>query len=288
VGLGLCGLLARLPADGLGTPWRTSIDSEAITAVLGAPWRALVPVPRLDAHWWNSNALARSPEVAMLLGVALVVLIAYVLRRHTGAVVVWASATTAAILATYTRGLPLATRQEGTLYLAFVAATWLACSSRDRRPEPSIRTLVAVVFAVQAIVGLATFSVAGSRDFTDADAAATWISRHEADDVVLVGDNAAILSSVAYRLDRPIVIPEKPSGEPFVVWKRSLEPGASGTAGGSAQRAALELARRIARDGDHPVVLVLGAPMASGTGAHLDAHFDDGIEVDEHYWIYTP
>jgi len=282
----LSACLVRPPADGLYTAWRTAYEPDALTRVLSTPWRALVPAPHLQTAWWNTNALDRSPDVAMLLGVAVVVLVALVLRRHTEAVVVWVTTTLLTIGLTYARDLPLWLRQEGTLYVAFVAATWIACAHRGVRPSRAIRDLVAVVFVVQAAIGIASFAAAGTTQFTGADAAARWIADHERNDVVLVGDNAAVLSSVAYRLDRSIVFPEKPSGEPFVLWKRALQPSAPSDL--SEARGAHDLAMRIARRDAHPVLLVLREPLPDDTGARLLAQFPGGIVGDERYWIYAP
>jgi hypothetical protein len=105
---------------------------------------------------------------------------------------------------------------------------------------------------------------------------------------VLVGDNAAILSSVAYRLDRSIVFPEDPAGEPFVVWKRARQPRSGPDWYVAEQRSALRLATRLAHDGSSPVLLPVESPLPSGSDARLRAHFGNGIEIDERYWIYAP
>ncbi len=288
VGAALSICLVRPPADGLYSAWRTAFDSHALSQVLCAPWRALVPVPAIQSSWWNTNLFDSSLNLQMLLGLAVVVTVTLVLRRLRAALVIWVSTLVVFTGLSYGRALPLGQRQIGTLYIAFVAATWIGCSNRELIRTKSVRRLVAIVFVVQAVVGVGAFAMASSHTFTDAQATARWIAHHERRDVVLVGDNAAILSSVAYRLDRPIVFPEDPGGEPYVVWKRALQHWNGSGWYVAEQPSALGLATRLARRQSGPVLLLVEAPLPAGSGARLRAHFDDGIQVDEHYWIYEP
>ena len=279
---------SRPPADGLYNAWRTTFDAQALAPALRAPWQALVPLPEPRTSWWNTNLLDHAPNLQVLLGLAIVVTVAVVLRRSTPALLTWLTTVLLFIGLSYARDLPLAQRQEGTLYIAFIAAAWIATANGRYWRAPALRALVTIVFVVQAVVGAGAFVGASAHEFTGATATARWISHHEPHDVVLVGDNAAILSSVAYRLDRPIVFPEDPAGEPFVVWKRARQPTSGPNWYVAEQRSALRLATRLAHESSSPVLLLVEAPLPSGSNARLRAHFGNGIEIDERYWIYAP
>jgi hypothetical protein len=276
----------RPPPDGLYAAWRTGYDGDTLRTLLAAPWNALAPLPDGGAHWWNTNVLDRAPVLTMVLGVAAFVVVAVALRASRSGLTVWLVAVPATIGLAYLRDLPMELRHEGAVYVAFLAAVWLAAADGPARSR-LLMVVVTVVVGVQAVAGLLAFGAAATSDFTGAAAAARWIAATDREaPSILVGDNAALVSPVAYRLDRPVVIPEDPSGHPFVRWRRDLQPQAA--TDGPEQLAALRTARRLAAAGDQPVLLVTTAPLPPSSGARLLRRVPPGIVPDERYWIYAP
>ena len=221
------------PADALFTgdterpgPGAWAVRWRALAAA-GAPWRAFIPggTTMLAALWGDPIGDRAGRLLEAALGVAMLTGALLVLRRRIVAVALFASGTAAILMFAYFRFAGSA-RHEGTIYLLFVAALWVAgrapdvevsstqqLSSRDGGPAfwrraPSAWFVGAVVLA-QAIAG----ALALGRDFTEpfstARATAGFITAHGWRDRLIVASPHSEATAIAGYLDRPVYNPEE-------------------------------------------------------------------------------
>ncbi|HEY5014362.1 MAG TPA: hypothetical protein VIK61_16890 [Acidimicrobiia bacterium] len=128
---------AHPPSDtGNYSHWRTSLDVGLGASSMASVWRALVPIPSLERSYWNSNILSARAAVVGVLGFALFVLVAWILRDRPGSFVVWVSGVVLVVGFLYARiGTATASRHIGHIFLCLVAAMWLAPFTWSRAPS---------------------------------------------------------------------------------------------------------------------------------------------------------
>ena len=68
--------LIPLPGTSFAPGWRFGWDPAQAGQVLRMPWRAFVPLPRLDLHFWNTNLLDAWPGLQTLAGLLMLALAA--------------------------------------------------------------------------------------------------------------------------------------------------------------------------------------------------------------------
>ena len=220
-------LLIQPPRDSGMTPafWISLWAPRNFFWVLVAPLRALVPVPAWWRHqFWNTQALLElggehswANVVAACAGVLLVgVIFRVVLREGKARLFLAVSFVLCLVTAIF---FPLTSaRYAGVLFIAFLAALWIAGSSQSKRANVVVTSLL----VVQAAAGLFAlerdlrFPFSGS---PAVPALAAQIPRGGA----IVADYTSLESVSAY-LDRPVYSLQQAKTVWFSNLDRSLDP----------------------------------------------------------------
>lgn len=275
------------PTDsGVFRRWNTDFDSGLAGSSLASVWRALAPLPRFQREFWNTNVLDGNIRYTALIGVALVIGVAWLLRRRPGALVTWLTGASGTVLFLYGKiGYASASRHYGHIFVAFVAALFLAPSmataSADR-PDVSANTRSALftgVLTIQLMAGLVAVSLDLGLPFSNGRDVASYIRREGLENSIIVGEPDIAASTVAAYLDRNVYYPASGRFGSYIIWDRQrVEPGQPLT----------EVLRRLARrDAEEPVLVLLNRPVDGPLEMlELLAKFDDGIVADEHFWLY--
>jgi hypothetical protein len=308
---------ARPPADtGNYSHWRTSLDVGLGASSMSSVWRALVPIPALERSYWNTNIVSARAAVVGLLGLALFVLVAWILRDRPASFVVWVTGVVLVVGFLYARiGTATASRHIGHIFLCLVAAMWLAPYARSRArsitrsralsfpwsrarssehsaspPSPdftltrsaraaSARSrLWTLLLAVQVVAGLFAVGLDLAYPFSNGRDVAQYIQRHHLDHLEIVGLPDTAASTVAGYLDRPIYYLAGSRTGTFVVWNTARN-----------QVQPLDAVIRTQPPfGVGPPVLVLSNRPIDDPNLHLRllVHYDNAIVGDEHYWLY--
>jgi hypothetical protein len=279
----VAGLVQLNPAPGtsFAPGWRFNWDPAHAIKVLAMPWRAFVPLPRPELHFWNSNLLDAWPALQAVAGLLMLALAAAVLWRRKVALATFCLGATGFLAFGYLK-LVGELRHQGHLWLLFAAALWLggAQGLEDRRDWRARVFVVLLVLHCGAGVFASWMDL--RHPFSNGAATAELIRSAGLDRYPLLGSREPPSATVALYLGRPLYSPSRKVFVTHPDWgpeQRELSEQ-------EVRCAARELAAREARD----IVLVMNRELPPWE--ELDpAGFRLGAIVaseDYHlYWLRT-
>lgn len=279
--------LRPLPGTSFSPEWHFGWEPERAAGILALPWRAFVPLPQLQLHFWNSNLLDAWPPLQTAGGVAALAFAAALLWHRRSALLLFFLGSAGFLAFAYVKYAGVL-RHQGHWWLLLFAALWLA---RGEAPEetggessPPFREralsalLLALVFA-HAGAALYASWMDLRHPFSNGAATATLLRKEGLDRQPLLGFREPPVSSVSLPLGRPLWAPSRGVYATHPDWgptQRELGEG-------ELRCAARAFARREGRD----VVLVLNREITpwgevAPAGATLGA-----IVATEDYHLYV-
>jgi hypothetical protein len=269
----------------------TRAPSRAVQVLAGV-WYAYIPIRMPDAARWKD--IGKGIQFAQAAGaIPLFVLAMLVVARSPSAAFLLLCGTLGQLAFKY-RFHPGATRHHGHLFILFVGAFWLR-NADVIRVAPSIaargaldwfdrrrNALVALLFVVHALAGLAAGGLDLVRPFSASKAVARYIQAQYGSSAILVGDDDVMTSAVAGHLGREIYYPARGEFGSYIKWDSHRKKGVP----------RLELFAQVKRlrathGSDVPIVLVLTAPITKPvTGLDVVGHFDRSTRPEERYYLY--
>jgi len=268
---------------GESTPVRFRLAGRALTRV----WRAYVPIPQLQLHFWNTNILEEHRPLQAVLSILLLAAGYLMMRDSRAALAFWLSGTAGLLvfMGTVFDGYQ---RHHGHLFLVFLAAWWIregAASGRTgRRERPgkwmtiADRAVIGILLSCQAAAGI----YASVMDVLHPFSMSREVARH----VAALGGNDTIVSdadhagtAVAIWLDRPFY--QVASGQYGITIalgvprKKHVLPAEI-----------LEAARRIKAAHPDGVLLLVNHPLPPRPGFRLLRTFDGAICASEEYALF--
>lgn len=242
-------VILSMPAKGGGPQVRTSrLDVSTVWESSGTVLRALFPVTERDTWFWGRFVVDGWTTWGPVLGVALVAVIAWSVRRSRTALTVWLASTIGYLLVHALSGQPMSPRLVSPLWCGAIAAVWFAAVDRravppERRRAVPLPIALGVTFLLGASLWTSSWAVrvGTTTPFSGAAAAAEWIEEQAdgKDVVILCAIITPVCSSVSIRLDVPAY--RSAEGEPIYFidwsegWNRTL--GAAAIAGAADQLA---------------------------------------------------
>lgn len=197
---------------------QTGFDTDLLTAVLQTLPRSFLAMPMPIFHFWNTNFLddwALSTLPAIAASALLILIFAIVLiRKSRNAIIFYGLATTGILAFSYLVNVGLI-RHYGHLFLAFMAALWLARSSfasaeisaptmRGSRREGSmaLSPVVTLILCVQAAGGLFAAGMDIVHPFSQSKAVARYIRQKGYANLPIVGEMDYLMTPVSGYLGR--------------------------------------------------------------------------------------
>ena len=206
----VAGLLQLIPAPGtsFAPAWRFGWDRALAVRVLMTPWRAFVPLPHSNLHFWNTNLLDAWPGLQAVAGLLTLVLAALFLRRSKVALVTFGLGA-AGILAFGYIKLVGEQRHLGHLWLLFAAALWLGGGQgfQDRRSWRARALLVLLLLHCAAGAYASWMDL--RHPFSNGAATAELIRREGLDRYPLLGSREPPAATVSLFLGRPLYSPSR-------------------------------------------------------------------------------
>jgi hypothetical protein len=241
----VAGLVQITPAPGTSVlPWRFAWDAAYAAKVLAMPWRAFVPLPRPELHFWNTNVLDAWPGVQVVAGLLMLALAAALLWRSKVALATFGlgAAGLFTFAYTYFHGL---LRHQGSLWLLFAAALWLGGGAgfQEERRSWRARTLL-VLLILQCGAGAFASWMDLRHPFSNGAATAELIRSTGLDRHPLLGHREPPAATVALYLGRPLYSPSRK----IFVTHPDWSPQQRELSEEEVRCAARELARRKAED----------------------------------------
>ncbi|MBM3296419.1 MAG: hypothetical protein FJY83_02345 [Candidatus Aminicenantes bacterium] len=222
IGLGLAVSMYQLkplPTSGFesATPFHTAFNSGLLVDVLILVPKAFLPFPLPILNFWNHPALDSIPAARAVEVVLCLVLLAgavVLLRRSRPALIFFLSSVGALFLWSYVAYIGF-TRHYGHLFIAFVAALWMA-GERRGRPDGSpglrsgisgsrfIKAGLSAVLLLHFLAGLLAYAMDFRHQFSQGKNTARFIRHKGFDRLPIVAHMLGPCVPVAGYLDRPL------------------------------------------------------------------------------------
>jgi MFS family permease len=278
------------PGDAVYTGWKTEVDAGLAASAVGGAFRAIAPIPRFTRQFWQTHSLDGSTWVMAILAVLLVGAFAWSLRRRPAAAAILLLGTGGTVAFMYGKlRYAAAPRHYGHVYLALLAAMWLAPAMVEWRrrddldpdaagPNDLRQALFSFVLAIQVVAAMIAVSIDAGAPFSNAERTAAFLRARHLDDGIVISYPAPPGSSVAAYLGRGVVQPETNRVATFMRYDRAAH-------GPLPPLQAIVDNLRAFRQ---PATLVVESRVDTTglRGADLLARFDDQIVVDEGFTVW--
>lgn len=211
LGGALAGLwqLRPLPGTSFAPGWHFGWEPAIAARVLRLPWRAFVPVPRFELHFWNSNLLDGFASLQPWLGWVTLVVAVAILRPRRASLVSFAVGGLGLAAFAYTKYVGEG-RHAGHIWLLFLAALWLGGGLHETAGRSSWREwTVSAVVVCQVIAGGFASAMDLVHPFSNAARTATAVREAGLDRLPLLGYREPPAAPVALSLGQPLFSPAR-------------------------------------------------------------------------------
>lgn len=248
-------------------PWRQAFRPDDALASVASLWTGYAPLPPLGAPWWNHNLLDPWPAARLVLGLLLLGLALWSVRRSALATS-WLVFATLGLLAFGYLQWGGYVRHAGLLFMVFVFAAWLAGSATR---------VVLLMFALQVPGGLVLSYKDLLEPFCPSVQTADYMRRNGLEHFPLVGHKEFIVSSVFVLLDRRFYSTDSRRWVTRPEFSSRMRRATLGEV--------RQTARRLARQKRSDVILVVNHSLDTGPGLRRLACFHEQF-VGQDFCVY--
>lgn len=200
-------------------------------SALGAFFRAMLPLPPLDMHGWNSHILFKILDwnqrvlVECLGALMLLFCCIWSLRKSPFALAFFALAWLAISVFLAVK-FPGYMRHHGHFYLAWVMAIWMKNNNVGEDLEPPRRLpLKAWLFTAILLIQLISAAPMAYFDlrypFSQSQKVADFMRQHHLETRFIIGDYDYAVSPIAFHLRRPIYYPNQLKSGTYLLWNKA-------------------------------------------------------------------
>lgn len=272
------------PHDSSFAPgWHIGFERQRFAWILSTVARGVTPLPIPQLHFWNTHLLDGHDRIATVAGAGVLVGFSLLFAGRSPALALWVAAASGQLAFQYIKVAGSA-RHHGHLFLAFLAAAWIATAMAGAEER---RTLVVrlrsialgAVLTLNAVAGLFATAMDVALPFSTAKATAAAIRARGLGDLPILGDEASTSAAVAAALGRPFVLAGTGRVSTFVRWDSSYRLA-------SPQLVLSELGR-LAERTRSPVLLVRDKPLTPlPPGIEEVARMEEAVVGDERFSVY--
>lgn len=302
IATGICTAILQLipPADsGYAVGWHLDFDPDRLKQVVNIVTNAYFPVPVPALHFWGTNWLRQSYTFSSFqTGISLVLLagLSLTLLRRPVALAVFIAGTTALLSFFYIKFFG-SIRHHGFLFILFLMAIWIQRTSGPEVLASGMQRRLSATgkyagsLQQYMLTGILCFQFAGGaiavtmdirHVFSHGKAAAEYISSNGMQDLILVGDlDAPVSTIVAYlEKDSAYYLRANRTGS-FVVWDKARLVRVP-------DEEAIKKAVELADQHRENVLLVLNRELDQAAPGSLCmlASFTGAIVKDEDFYLY--
>jgi len=280
-GLGLSAAITLPPPDSAvdTAQWFFSFDVTRAARVLTAIWKSYVPVPELNAHFWDTHLLESRPlRVVVSLLILIGSMLIFIPKRNV--FLFFCFGTFSLFIFSYFKFVGYL-RHQGHFFIVFMMCLILMCRGGARPFKITSRAFVIAILALQIFAGAAASVLGWMHPFTAAKAAARYIKTQGFDDYFIMGDRDYSLTSLSGYLGQPVFHLASMKFGTYIVWNRErtreLEP-----------REIAAYANRVAAGQNRRALVALNYPLPPGETRNLVkvAEFTRSVKKDETYFLY--
>jgi hypothetical protein len=205
----VAGLVQLIPQPGTiyASRWHFAWDAARAGQVLRMPWRAFVPLPRPELHFWNTNLLGAWLDLQTAAGLLTLALAAALLWRRKVALTTFCLGVAGFLAFGYIKYIGVL-RHLGHLWLLFAAALWLGGGFQEDRRSWRARLLLALLIVHCGAAAFASWMDL-RHPFSNGAATAELIRAEGLDRYPLLGHREPAAATVALFLGRPLYSPSR-------------------------------------------------------------------------------
>lgn len=262
--------------------WFFGFDFSRSARVVTSIWKSYVPVPELNANFWDTHLL-ESRRLRVLISVLILFISILIFWPKRSVFLFYCFGTLSFFIFSYFKFVGYL-RHNGHLFLLFMMCVVLmSCRGRDG-PKPlrgAAKGFVMAILALQIFAGAAASYLDWMHPFTAAKAAALYIKSNGYGDYLIMGDRDYTLTSLSGYLGQPVLHLSSMRFGTYITWDRrrtkELQP-----------REIVGLANRIAAEQAGKALVVLNYPLTPGEAGNLVkiAEFTRSVKKDETYFLY--
>ena len=278
--------LSKAPADYGGPTLQLAhlLHPHSVQAqqALEQPLNALLPLPNLDVHFWNTFVVDNlASGLVIVLSLAAVVAITWVLRSDRSAQVLWL-VTVVMTVAFLDAGSETSSRFVGTIFVGVVAAFWIHPDVPLARPRSALIVILTVLLVLQIPGGIAALAISSSHPFSEAKNVAAVV-RDLPGTVVASPDYTA--TPVSVYANRPLYMAQAASFGTYTIWNNQMICVRTQCLYKVLAPQAINHAISFARSG--PTYLLLDFPLQNRVPrVTLCRAFTGATNPTEDYWLY--
>ncbi len=285
------------PDGGYAAKWYDSWDGERAAEVSGVFYKAMVPIPLHQLHYWDTN-IVTSETLAIWLSVGLLALCILMFIGRPLELLLYLGGTIGMLVFMYIKYIGYL-RHHGHLFLLLLTALWLAKSkgggsktgvgqSTTKRAFQG-RGLAAVnavvltlLLAVNAYAGILCSYLDGKYVFSCGEEAAKYIKENGLNQRPMAGHRDYAIITVAGFLEKSIYYPRSEKMGTYIIWNNKRGP--IGTKMG------LERTEEYFKEEWHNTVLILNfrPKRRRHRGLRLIEKFENCVVPNEEYYICEP
>jgi hypothetical protein len=278
------------PDTGYAVEWHTNWNSERALSVLGSVYKAYIPIPVNELHYWNSN-IVDSQAICIWLSVAILIISIILVARYPLVLMFFLGGTGGFMAFMYIKylGFP---RHYGHLFILLVAALWLAGGLKFdlKKPGSPLTKGISIIkyaffiilLAANVYAGILSSYLDGKYTFSMGKAAAKFIKENIPDNKLLAGHRDYAAVTVCGYMGKKIYFPRGNRVGSFIIYNNKRKPIGS--------RIALDMIKEYAKHRWQDTVLILNFKPKRRRHRNIQIvkGFQDCVVPNEEFFICTP
>ena len=279
------------PDTGYAVGWHTNWDQDRFLSVAESVYKAFVPVPVNELHFWNTNII-NSQSISILLSVLILIISIILFVRTPMVLMLFLSGTGGLLLFMYSKyiGFP---RHQGHLFILFIASIWLAGKTKFNlklfRTKFLTKGLTAIkyIFVTLLLVtnmyaGILSSYLDSKYTFSMGMMAAKYINDNQLNKKPLAGHRDYAVVSVAGYLEKQIYYPRGNRIGSFIIYNNKRTPFGN--------KRALRLIKRHSKDKWKDTVLIFNSKPKKKIlrVIKIIESFEGSIVQNENFYICKP
>jgi len=300
-GIAIAGILASMwemfppPDSGFAKEWFFILDKTQFQSALSAFSNAFFPLPTLEQHYWNTTnwSITFSAYVFAPLAIGVCLSFARSIKNNIPVLCFFVLSLMGIAIFFYVKYLGY-WRHQGYLYIAFIAAIWLARDGISAGPTIALQgvkgttktfnSILNFILVVHVVGALFAFIGESRYPFSSGRATAEYLKANYllAKPIVAFPDDVAP-SVLGYLGEKNAFYPQAESDGSFIKWDRArLRVMEAPAAINAAKNQSIQLKQE--------VIFLTNAPLADGLakkeGLVFLKGFEGAINRDENYYLY--
>lgn len=280
------------PDSGYAVGWHTEWNHERALSVSGVVYKAFVPIPVNELHFWDTN-IVHSPSACLWLSVALLIISSMLLVRSPRVLLLYLGGTAGLLIFMYVKYLGYQ-RHHGHLFILLVVSLWLA-EARLKRPGkrrwPQSLThglaaakyiFIILLLAANVYAGILSSDLEWKYEFSMGKAAAKYIKENGLDKKPWAGHQDYTTVSVCGYFDKKVYYPRSNREGSFTIFNNKRE--------AIENVRAIKMIKQHAKDKWEDMILIFNfrPKRRKHRNIQLIKSFEGGVVPNEEFYICKP